>query len=112
MRFKWKPSATQRRAFAEKMKDPAEAQAYEQRKRDKAEKRRSGSKYDYESAGGMYVPTQAQHDYAVYDRSQNTTPDHDNACNMVASAFACNEKCHHDYIHIVNELRRSALSSL
>jgi len=29
MAYKWKPSASQRRAFAERMKDPAEQAAYE-----------------------------------------------------------------------------------
>lgn len=37
MAYKWKPSA---RAFAEKMKDPQEKAAYEQRKADRVEKRR------------------------------------------------------------------------
>lgn len=107
MAYKWRPSRAQRQAFALKMQDPNEQAAYEQRKADKLEKKRTASKFDYPTAGGSYVPTRAQHDYAVFDRSMNTTDEHDNACNMVASAYACNDKCDHDYIHIVNELIRS-----
>lgn len=59
---KWKPNATQRREFAQRMSDPIEKAAYEQSKYEKAAKRRSGSQYDYDSAGGSYVPTQAQYD--------------------------------------------------
>lgn len=104
--YRWRPNASQRRAFAEKMKDPQEQQAYNDRKEARAASRRAGSSFDYTTAGGSYVPTRAQHDYAVFDRSMNETGEHDDACNMVASAFACNEKVHHDYIHIVNELIR------
>jgi len=35
MSYRWKPNASQRRAFAEKMKDPEEQQAYNDRKREK-----------------------------------------------------------------------------
>ena len=34
-KYKWKPNASQRREFAEKMQDPEEKAAYEQRKIDK-----------------------------------------------------------------------------
>ena len=34
-KYKWKPNASQRREFAEKMQDPKEKAAYEQRKIDK-----------------------------------------------------------------------------
>lgn len=106
MACKWKPSASQRKAFAEKMKDPNEQAAYNDRQAEKAAKKRDGSKFDYKIAGGAFVPTKAQHDYAVFDRSMNTTKEHDDACDMVAGAYACNDKCDHDYIHIVNELIR------
>lgn len=109
MGYKWKPSKSQKRAFAQRMEnDPDYAKEYNQRKEKRAKKKRAGSKYDYETAGGEYVPTQAQHDYAMFDRSANKTDEHSIACNMVASAYVCNEKCHHDYIHIVNELMREA----
>lgn len=110
MAYKWKPSASQRREFAAKMQDTKEQAAYDQRRKDKADKRREASAFNYASAGGSYVPSKNQHDYAVFDRSMNTTAEHDEACNMVASAFSCNEKCDHDYIHIVNELIRSKIS--
>jgi len=106
MAYKWRPSASQRKAFAEKMQNPVEREMYEARKAEKAKKRRENSRYDYESAGGMYVPTRAQHDFAVFDRPGDLTSEQECACNMVASAYACNEKVDHDYIHVVNELMR------
>ena len=36
MGYKWKPNASQRREFAERMKDPEEQEAYDTRKREKA----------------------------------------------------------------------------
>ena len=113
MRFKhsssrrWSPSASERKEFAIKMQtDPDFANAYNERNAAKIEKRRSNSRFDYSTAGGSYVPTRAQHDFAVFDRSGVMTSAQEDACNMVASAFSCNEKCDHDYIHIVNELIR------
>lgn len=108
MGYKWKPSASQRKAFAAKMQDTIARAEYEQRKIEKANKRRAGSKFDYNSAGGMYAPTQHQHDCAMrYLQTRELTNEQEQACNMVLSAYSCNEKVHHDYIHIVNELTRT-----
>lgn len=106
MAYRWKPSATQKRAFAERMKDPAEQIAYQQRKEDKAAKRRVGSKFDYSSAGGNYVPTQFQYEQAVKFLGAELTSEQKDACNQVMYGYSCQEKIHHDYIHIVNELIR------
>ena len=108
MAYKWKPSKTARREFAQKMQNDSDfAMQYEQRKVEKEEKRRSTSQFDYNSAGGSYVPTLLQYDFAMkaafnFDLSDEQM----NACNMVLSGYSCNEKVHHDYIHIVNELIR------
>ena len=104
----WKPSKTQARAFFEKMQDPTEAAEYEARKKSAADKRREGSNFDYNTAGGFYVPTQNQHDFArrLYF-SGTLTSEQDNACNLVMSAFLTKEKVHHDSIHIVNQLIRA-----
>lgn len=107
MGYRWKPSASQKRAFAEKMQNPAEQAAYMERKAEKAQKRRDGSSFDYGSAGGYYVATKAQHDFAIFDRTGVETIEQENACNQVAYSYSCNEKIHHDYIHIVNELIRA-----
>lgn len=108
MGYKWKPSASQRKAFAAKMQDPTERAEYEQRKATRADRRRFGSKFDYNSAGGMYVPTQNQYDCAMrYLQTKELTHEQQEACNMVMSAYSCQDKVHHDYIHIVNELVRS-----
>lgn len=107
MGYKWKPSAAQRRAFAEKMQDAQEREAYEERKRIKKEKRKATSEFDYESAGGNYVPTKFQCDFCVTNMHLFKTSKEMNAANMVIGGFTCNEKVHHDYIHIVNEKIRS-----
>lgn len=108
MAYRWRPSASQRRAFAERMQDPQEQKAYDERKQEKKET--FVKSFGQTGTGSSYVPTQAQHDYAVFDRSMNETSEHDNACNMVAHAFACNQRCDHHYIHVVNELRRKKAS--
>ena len=104
---KWQPSKAQKREFAQKMQDPEFAQAYTQRKEDKANKRRDGSNFDYNSAGGMYVPTKEQHDFCFRNIHLFETPEEQTAMNIVMSSYSINEKCHHDYIHIVNEKRRA-----
>lgn len=107
MAYRWKPSKAQRREFAQRMQDPDEKAAYEARKVEKAEKRRAGSKFDYNSAGGRYVPTKEQHDFCFNNMHLFATSEEVDAANMVMSGFVCNERVHHDYIHIVNEKRRS-----
>lgn len=107
--YRWSPSKSQRREFAQKMQNDSDfANAYNERKAAKKEK--FYESLESKDSGSRFVPSKAQHDYAVFDRSQNTTDEHDEACNMVASAFACNEKCDHRFIHIVNELRRKVNS--
>lgn len=107
MGYKWRPSKTARREFAQKMNNDTEfREAYLQRKADRAEKRRAGSRFDYESAGGFYQPTEAQYHGALRLIEHGTTSDQMEACNMVISGYTCGEKVHHDYIHIVNEFIR------
>jgi hypothetical protein len=108
MGYKWKPSKAQKKEFAQKMQDSQFAADYYARKDAKREKKRSGSKYDYRTAGGEYTPTQYQHDMALKaTMSLPLTQEEQNACNIVMAAYSCNEKTHHDNIHIVNELIRS-----
>ncbi len=105
---KWKPSASAKRQFAENMKNSVFASAYYERKENRAEKRRSTSNFDYETAGGQYVPTKIQADEAFnFLTSVELTNEQFNACNAVFSAHSCNEKTSHDNIHIVNELIRA-----
>jgi len=104
--YKWKPSAAQRKAFATKMQDPIEKDAYEKRKKEKEEKRRSKSKFDYSSAGGNYIPTKTQYDFVIKNFNLFKTLEEQDAANMVRYGFTTKEKIHHDYIHIVNEKRR------
>jgi len=106
---KWRPNATQRREFAQRMQDPTAREEYEQRKREKAERRRKESKFDYYSAGGNYTPTESQNSWAFHFlRTDNLTPEQEEACNQVIYGYTCKEAVHHDYIHIVNELIRKS----
>ena len=107
--YKWKPSKSARKEFAIKMQNPIEKAAYEQSKAIKADKRRSSSKFDYEIAGGMYVPTKSQHDFCM-SYTGDLTPEQKQAFNMVMSAWGCNDKVDHDSIHIVNELIRKSFT--
>jgi len=107
MKYKWHPSKSQKREFAQNMQDPQFANDYYKRKEQKAENRRSQSKFDYDSAGGNYVPTKEQANQAYnFLISKELTSEQIEACNMVFSAYSSNEKCNHDFIHIVNELIR------
>ena len=107
MSYKWRPNASQRRAFAERMKDPEERAAYQERKEARAQKRRAGSQFDYNTAGGEYAPTEAQYNAAMQMMGEEVTQEQREAANMVILAFSISEKAHHDFIHIVNEWRRA-----
>jgi hypothetical protein len=106
---KWQPSNTARREFAQKMQNDSDfADQYNQRKAEKAEKRRSTSQFDYEKAGGNYLPTTAQNDFCFFAiREMILTAQQSEAINQVLYGYSCGEKIHHDYIHIVNELMRT-----
>ena len=107
MGYKWKPSKSQKREFTQNMQDVSFAKDYYERKELKKEKKRVGSSFDYYSAGGEYIPTKIQNDMAfIFLGKIELTKEEKNACNMIISGYACNEKVHHDFIHIVNELIR------
>jgi hypothetical protein len=108
MGYKWRPSKTAKREFAQKMKNDAEfSAAYYARKDKKAGKRRSQSNFDYNTAGGFYIPTKAQHDFCLNNGQLFVTPEETQAANDVMFGFSCNEKVSHDSIHIVNEKIRA-----
>lgn len=104
---KWKPSKAQAREFASKMKDPDYAAAYYTRKEVKAAKRRASSQFDYNTAGGHYVPTKAQYDFCINYIHLFRTDEEKKAANDTMYGYSCNEKIHHDSIHIVNEILRT-----
>ena len=106
--YKWKPSKSQKREFAQKMQnDPVYAANYYARKELKKEKNRQNSKFDYTSAGGYYIPTREQWLFVMNNPDLFVSEDDRSAANMVATCYSIGEKCHHDYIHIVNEIRRN-----
>lgn len=107
---KWRPSKSQAREFAQKMANDSDfADAYNKRKEEKAAKKRASSSFDYSTAGGYYVPTKEQHDFVWGNLNLFSTPEEQEAANMVMSGYSTREKVHHDFIHIVNEKRRSFL---
>lgn len=106
MGYKWRPSKSARREFANNMKDADFASDYYARKEAKAEKRRSASKFDYSSAGGNYTATKIQYDEAFRLLGEELTDEQKDACNQIIYSYSCNEKIHHDFIHVVNELIR------
>ncbi|GAB1418115.1 hypothetical protein MASR2M12_08800 [Bacteroidales bacterium] len=108
MAYKWKPTKAQRREFAERMAtDTAYSEAYHQRKEQRAEKKRSTSKFDYQTAGGEYIPTESQNKAAFELLNLNPTAEQKEACNMVLYGYSCKEKVHHDFIHLINEYIRT-----
>lgn len=106
--YKWKPSASQRREFAQRMQNPEEKAAYEKAKEDKAAKKRAGSKFDYYSAGGNYIPTQSQYDFVMKHMDLFTTNEEQDVANQIMYGYTNNDKVHHDFIHVVNEKIRSS----
>jgi len=111
MKKKWKPTKTQRKAFALQMSDPTEKAVYLERKRIIANRRRAASIFDYETAGSFYVPTKAQHDFCFNNFDLFTNPEDINAANIVMAGYACNEQVHHDHIHVVNQIIRKLCKS-
>jgi hypothetical protein len=108
MKYKWKPSKAQRREFAERMAtDTAYNEAYNQRKEQRAVNKRTTSKFDYQTAGGEYIPTEYQNKVAFELLNLNPTAEQEEACNMVLYGYSCKEKVRHDFIHIINEYIRT-----
>ena len=108
MGYKWKPNKAQRIEFAKRMAtDTAYSEAYYKRKEQRAEKKRSTSKFDYQTAGDEYMPTEIQFKVAFELSSLDPTPEQKEACNMVMYDYTNKEKIHHDYIHIINEYIRN-----
>ncbi|MCG3139134.1 MAG: hypothetical protein HJJLKODD_03013 [Phycisphaerae bacterium] len=62
--YRWRPTKSQRAAFAGKMADPVMRADYIARKEARAAKHRAGSRFGYPSAGGRCVPTIEQYHQA------------------------------------------------
>ena len=117
MAYKWRPNRTQAREFAKRMSEDKDfVNAYNKRKEEKAKKRRQSSNFDYTTAGGNFIPTQYQYDNAFkilngeifyIPRDVQHQSQIDDACNQVIYGYSCQEKIHHDYIHVVNEIVRN-----
>ena len=104
---KWKPSKAARREFAEKMQNPGYAEQYYARKKARADKRRGGSEFNYETAGGYYVPSQNQHYQALKLLKNNPTDQQREAAEIICVGYYNMDKVHNDYIHIINEWGRT-----
>ena len=103
----WRPSKAKRREFAIKMQDPEFSRLYYERKEKRTERRRNSSRFDYESAGGNYLPTKQQYDFCETNKQLFVSMEAKEACDMVIYGYNEGERIHHDYIHIVNELIRT-----
>ena len=107
MRRQWYPSRGERKAFAIRMREDQEfREAYQERKAKRAAKRIASSAYDYPSAGGEYVPTERQGLFATFDQRGAISDEDFEAFEIVGSCWSSSSKCHHDYIHRVNECMR------
>lgn len=104
--YKWKPNATQRREFAERMKDPEEQKAYSERKYAKTHYNIDDSR---SFANGSFVPTEMQYKIAINMLNQELSNEEFNAATQVSSAYICQDKTHHDYIHIVNHFEENKI---
>jgi len=112
MSRQWYPSRGERKAFAIRMREDKEIrEAYQERKAKRAAKRIASSAYDYPSAGGEFVPTKQQGLFATFDRRGTRSQEDEEAMEIVGSAWSTSTKCHHDYIHRVNECMRRADNS-
>ena len=110
MKYKWKPNATQRREFAERMKDPDEQKAYSDRKIAKNTYSNNPLSFKHKS----FIPTETQYKHAQKmflscPIDNPLTIEQRDACNQVIYGYSCQEKVHHDYIHIINEHRRNEI---
>lgn len=98
---KWRPNAGQKRAFIQRMQDPAEEAAYTARK--------SASRLYDNWKEKDFVPTMEQYNYCMENITM-ATGEQLNALNQVIYGFTCQEKVNHAYIHVVNQLRRGEIS--
>jgi hypothetical protein len=104
----WKPTAAQKKAFAEKMQNETLKKEYESKKEAKQIKRRATSKFDYATAGGEFIPTKKQYMTAFRLLQIDTaTIEQLDAARMVVDAYISKTTTHHDNIHIINEFLRN-----
>jgi hypothetical protein len=91
----------------------AKADAAFAKKVAKMEANRAKSQFYYSTAGGSYIPTKEQYEYAS-DMLCRGVCEADfikaKSAEMVQIGFITKTKVHHDHIHIVNEYRRLILS--
>jgi len=102
--FKWKPNASQRRAFAERMQDSDEQSAYYSRQL--AKKNKFYDSFYHPGSGVECIASKSAHDFCIFDRRGIDTPELEDAANQVVFSFSCNEKIDHYYIHIINSIIR------
>jgi len=107
MSYRWKPNAIQRAAFKEKMQDPDEKKAYEDRKFRKNTYNDSSESFKNRS----FIPTEFQYKFAL-NLIGNKSCEVETACNMVQSGYICQDKIHHKYIHIINAIQRGEKTQL
>ena len=107
--MKWKPSAAAKREFAAKMQDPEYVAQRLAKKEAKQIERIEKSRFNYSTAGGKYVPTKDQHDFALtnIERAERLGPAYAESFRMVMHGFTTQTPVDHDHIHRVNTIKRS-----
>ena len=105
MAYKWKPNAAQRAEYQQRCIDNGGIRPVSAKEKKWREEKENHFK------GGilMAVPTEMQHDFAIFKRPTSLTPKQEDAFNQVAYGYSCNEKIDHCYIHIVNQFIRGEL---
>ena len=106
---KWKPSANQKAAFILKMQDPDFVADREAKQERKQEKRIAASAFDYPTAGGKFIPTLQQHDYALANMrtAERLGSAYLDSFRAVTVAYVAQIAVSHDDIHRLNQIIRT-----
>jgi len=105
----WKPSAKQKADFALKMQNPNFVADREAKQERKQEKRIAASAFDYPTAGGKFIPTLQQHDYALGNMrtAERLGSPYLDSFRAVTVAYVAQIAVSHDDIHRVNTVIRN-----
>ena len=106
---KWKPSLKQKADFALKMQNPNFVADREAKQERKQEKRIAASAFDYPTAGGKFIPTLQQHDYALanLETAERLGSAYLDSFRAVIGAYWSQMEVNHDDIHRVNQMIRT-----
>ena len=107
MSYRWKPNATQRKAFAQKMLDPVEQQAYTDRKEKRDRRSREYRQLAQERHGETFIPTIRQYHFCFDSPDLFNTAEEQEAMCEVLYGYTCKEEIAQCHLDIVNEMMYS-----